>query len=84
MIYNTVPNTVKMTISIRLSQAESDLIRPYAEMKGMTISELMKQTVLERIEDELDIKLFEEAYGDFNKNPRTYTIDEAERELELR
>lgn len=73
-----------MTISIRLSQAENDLIRDYAHMQGITVSELMRQTVLDRIEDELDIKLFEEAYEDFKKNPQTYTLEEAERELGLR
>ena len=39
-----------MTVSIRLNQAEDDLIRSYAAMHGMSVSEFMRQSALEKIE----------------------------------
>lgn len=73
-----------MAISIRLNNAEDELIRGYADMHGLSVSEFMRRSALEKIEDELDTKLFNEALEDFKKNPKTYTLDEAEKELELR
>lgn len=73
-----------MTVSIRLNSAENELIRAYAEMHGISVSELMRRAVLEKIEDELDVRLFEEAYADFERNPKTYTLDEVEKELGLK
>lgn len=73
-----------MAISIRLNKVEDELIRGYADMHGISVSEFMRQSALERIEDELDIKLFDEAVEDFKKNPKTYTLDEVEKELGLR
>ena len=38
-----------MVISLRLTEDESDLIRNYEELKKLSVSELIRQTVLERI-----------------------------------
>lgn len=73
-----------MTVSIRLNATEDELIRNYADMHGMTVSEFMRQSALEKIEDELDLELFREAKKDFKKNPKVYTLEEAEKELGLR
>lgn len=58
--------------------------RSYAALKNISVSELVRQAVMEKIEDEIDLKLFDEAKEDFKKNPRTYTLDEVEKELGLR
>lgn len=72
-----------MTISLRLSEKDSMLFKQYAEMKGITISELVRQSVLDRIEDECDLKAYNEAMEEYKKNPVTYSLDEVERELGL-
>ena len=72
-----------MTISIRLSESDSALIRKYAEMNKITISDLVRQTLLERIEEEYDIAEYEEAMKEYLDNPKTYSLDEVEKELEL-
>ncbi len=36
-----------MTISLRLNDADSMLFKKYAEMKGIPISELVRQSVVE-------------------------------------
>ena len=72
-----------MGLSVRLKQDEIELIQRYAELKGLTISELVRQSILERIEDEFDLKLYEKAISEFLNNPATYSFDEIEQELGL-
>ncbi len=73
-----------MTFSLRLSDQDSALIKKYAELKKVSVSELLRQSVMERIEDEYDLKLYEKAMAEFEKNPVTYSLDEVEKELGLK
>lgn len=72
-----------MTISLRLNEEEAGLIRRYAKMSGISVSELLRQSVLERIEDEYDLKAYEKAMATYQEDPTTYTLDEVEKELGL-
>lgn len=65
-----------MTISIRLAEEETKLFKSFAALHGITVSELVRQAVLERIEDEYDLQIFDEAMKKHRKNPVTYTHDE--------
>ena len=73
-----------MTISFRLSETESVLFKKYAEMNGISISELVRRSVLEHIEEEYDLQAYKEAIAEYRENPITYTLDEVEKELGLR
>lgn len=73
-----------MTISLRLSDDEATLFRKYAELNGTTISELIRRSVIERIEDEYDLKAYKEAMAEYKENPITHSLDEVEKELGLR
>lgn len=82
MYYNVLQKGDEiMAISLRLSEEESILIRQYAELKNLSVSELIRQSVLERIEDEIDIEVYNKALAEYKKNPTTYTLDEVEKEL---
>ncbi|TDP44233.1 type II toxin-antitoxin system RelB family antitoxin [Aminicella lysinilytica] len=72
-----------MTISIRLNDDDTMLFKKYAEVNGMTVSELVRQSVLEHIEDEYDLNAYEKAMSEYHKNPATYSLDEVEKELGL-
>ena len=72
-----------MTISLRLSDKDARLFKEYAELNGMSVSELIRQSVLERIEDEYDLKAYEKAIAEYKANPTTYSLDEIEKELDL-
>ncbi len=72
-----------MTISLRLNEKDSVLFKKYAEMKGVSVSELIRQSVLERIEDEYDLKAYEKAMREYQANPTTFSLDEVEKELGL-
>ena len=72
-----------MTISLRLNTADSELVKAYAEMYGISVSELLRRSVMERIEDEFDLKAYDEAMAEYKKNPVTFTLDEVIEELDL-
>lgn len=50
-------------VSLRLTEEEKSLIEAYAKLQGISVSEVFKKTVLERIEDEYDIAVGEKAYA---------------------
>lgn len=70
-----------MTISVRLSDKDSELIKAYAEINGMSISDLVRKAILEKIEDEYDLECYYKAMEDYEKNPKTYTSDEVKQML---
>ncbi len=64
------------TMTIRLDSAEKNLISDYAAAFGISVSEFMRKAALERIEDELDLKVWEEAKAEFDRD--SVTISAAE------
>ncbi|MGI6720919.1 MAG: type II toxin-antitoxin system RelB family antitoxin [Anaerovoracaceae bacterium] len=73
-----------MAISLRLTVEEESLIKEYAKIHKLSVSELVRQSVLERIEDEHDLHLYEEALKEHLANPKIYSLDEVEKELGLK
>lgn len=73
-----------MMVSVRLSDKEEALFRNYARLNGMSMSDLIRESVMERIEDEYDLRAYEMAIEEYKKNPVTYSLDEVESELGLR
>lgn len=65
-----------MSISMRVSEKEQDLIKQFASLYGLNVSEYIRKVVMERIEDEFDLRAYEEAMAEFHQNPKTYSLDE--------
>jgi predicted DNA-binding protein len=65
-----------MAISIRMHDKELELIKKYAELNGMTVSEVMRKAILEKIEDEFNIFLYERAINEHKQDNKTYSLDE--------
>lgn len=72
-----------MTISLRLNNEDAMLFKKYAEMNGISVSELVRRSVLECIEDEYDLSAYEKAMKEYENNPVTYSLDEVKKELGL-
>ena len=70
-----------MGLSLRIKEEEEEYIRTYAKVNNISVSELIRTAVLEKIEDECDLKEYNKAMKEYNKNSKTYTIDEVEKEL---
>lgn len=56
-----------MTISVRLSEEDTKLIKAYAEMNNTTLSDLIRNAIIEKIEDEYDLKCYEKAIEEYKK-----------------
>ena len=72
-----------MVISIRMTEEEKRLADAYAKLNGVSLSEAIKRAYFEKIEEEYDIALADEALRKYEKNPKTYTLEELMKELDL-
>ena len=72
-----------MAISLRLSDEDTMLIKKYAALHNISVSDLFRQAVLEKIEDEYDLKCYERALEQFRSDPVTYSLEDVEKELGL-
>ena len=72
-----------MAVSVRLNKDDEKLIKAYADINNISLSDLIRNAVIEKIEDEYDLKYYYEALEEYNKNPKTYSMDEVKKELGL-
>ena len=52
-------------ISVRTNNEENDLFKSYTALHGISLSEALKRALLEKIEDEFDIEVADEAYKEY-------------------
>lgn len=72
-----------MNISLNLNEEDALLFTNYAELNGVTLPQLLRNAVIEKIEDEYDLSVYKKAMDKFNDNPITFTLDEIEKDLGL-
>ncbi|MBQ8981170.1 MAG: antitoxin [Eubacterium sp.] len=73
-----------MAFSIRLTDEEKQLANSYAKIHSISISEAFKRALFEKIEDEFDISLADEAYAEYKKSgKKSRPIDELWKELDI-
>ena len=73
-----------MAFSIRLTEVEKSLADSYAKLNSMSLGEAFKKALFEKIEDEYDIKVGEEAYKEYvdsGKKSRPFSELKKERGL---
>ncbi len=68
-----------MSITIRVNDKERELIKQFADLNDLNVSEYIRKVVMEKIEDEFDIKAYEESMKEFNSDPTTYTLEEVKK-----
>lgn len=69
-------------VSLRLSDRDNTLIRKYAELNGMELSAFIRQAVIEKIEDEYDLALFNKVWNE-EKNQKRISHEQLKKELDL-
>lgn len=73
-----------MSFSIRLTDQEKQLADSYAKLHSISLGEAFKRALFEKIEDEYDISVYEEAYKEYEDSGRkSRPIDELWQELDL-
>lgn len=69
--------------AVRFSPEEEALIESYRQLTGMTISEIIRSSTIQRIEDEMDVGIIREALAEYRANPKTFTFEEEMKRLGL-
>lgn len=73
-----------MAFSIRLSEEERKLADSYARLHSMSMGEAFKRALFERIEDEYDLAVAEDAHAEYlQSGKKSYPIEELWKELDL-
>ena len=72
-----------MSFSIRLTANEKALAESYAKIHAISLGEAFKKALFEKIEDEYDIVVADEAYADYvNSGCKSTPVEEFWRELD--
>lgn len=81
MYYKELKEVLSMaTISLRVDDRDSKLIRDYAKLKNTSVSDLMRNAIIEKIEDELDVENFDRVLATMET---THSLDDVKKELGL-
>ena len=69
--------------SVRMSDQEKAILEQYALNVNKSISEVLRESFFEKLEDELDIKSADDAYAVFLENPVTRSLDDVMKDYGL-
>lgn len=73
-----------MAFSIRLSAEEKALAESYAKLHALSLGEAFKKALFEKIEDEYDVSVAEEAYKEYeDSGKKSEPIEKLWEELDL-
>jgi len=72
-----------MTVSVNLTEYQMKVMLRYAEISNMTMDKLMDD-IIEKIEDELDAKLGDEAYERYLEDPKETSHEDVMKEFGLK
>lgn len=64
------------TMTIRIGVEEKSLIGAYAAAFEQSVSDFMRESALERIEDELDLRAWDEAKREYDADPVSFSAAE--------
>lgn len=68
------------TISLRFNNRDEALVRKYAALHNTSVSDLIRSAVIEMIENEIDVELFDKAVAE---TQATYSLEETKKALGL-
>lgn len=69
--------------SIRFTKEEERAINEYADFANRSFSDVVKSAILDKLEDEYDIKVGQEAYEEYLKDPVSHPIEELFEEFDV-
>ena len=73
-----------MAFSIRLNEDERQLVDSYAKLHSLTVGEAFKRALFDKIEEEYDIAIANEAYDDYVKSGKeSKPIDDLWKDLNI-
>lgn len=69
------------TVSVRLNQEEEKFFKSYALLTGKSLSTLLKESLVQTIEDEYDLQVYKQAFTEYQKDPETISHADFKKEL---
>ncbi|HFU4448355.1 TPA: type II toxin-antitoxin system RelB family antitoxin [Streptococcus suis] len=69
------------TVTVRLNQEEETFFKSYAQLTGQSLSSLFKKALEWTIEDEFDLKIYRQAYKEYQDDPETISHADFKKEL---
>lgn len=73
-----------MSFSIRMNQEERAVAESYAKLHSMSLGEAFKRALFEKVEDEYDISVGEQAYKEYlESGKQSKPFSELRKELDL-
>lgn len=73
-----------MSFSIRMNQEERAIAESYAKLHSMSLGEAFKRALFEKVEDEYDIAVAEQAYKEYlESGKQSKPFSELRKELDL-
>lgn len=69
--------------AVWFSPEEEALIESYRQLTGMTTSEIIRSSTIQRIEDELNLDMIREALSEHRSDSKTFTFEEEMKRLGL-
>jgi len=71
-------------LSVRMSSEEYNALQKFAKANKVSMNQAMKDAFFEMLEEKYDLEVFDKAYAEYLKDPKTYTLDEVIEELNLK
>lgn len=68
------------TITVRVSDEEKDIIQKYANFTNLNISDIVRESILEKIDDNMDLQAIKD-YESTKRSDENYSFDEIVKEL---
>ena len=69
------------TYTMRIEERDKQLISRFSKMNRQSMAEFMICAAMEKIEDSIDLRAWDKANAEFEKDQTTYSLDEVEKEL---
>ncbi|MBC1564742.1 type II toxin-antitoxin system RelB family antitoxin [Listeria booriae] len=71
------------TITVRVSEIEKMFLNKMAKFEGKSLSDLLKTTTLESLEDEYDARVADYAYEEYLERPKSRPLSDVMSEYGL-
>ena len=68
-------------ISLRIDSQEEKLIKEYAKSKNITVSALFRNSILEKIEDDIDLDLYHQSMKEHKEHSQSISFEDMLKEL---
>ena len=63
-------------LSVRMSSEEYRALQKFAKANKVSMNQAMKDAFFEMLEEKYDLEVFDKAYAEYLKDPKTYSLEE--------